>query len=241
MNIAVVEDNRQEMDLLLRLLNEYGEENALDLMISPFSYGEDFIASLDQKDYEVVFLDIFLNKMDGMEAAGLLWEHDPGCLIIFLTSSREHIWQAARIHCFDYIDKKDFSRQRIFEVLTDVRRKLPETNQYLEFLAGNLSVRLPMRKIQHILSDNNYTIFRMEEGSEYRYRIPFRSILELTGQVDYFLNCNRGILLNMNSIIKEETDVYVMKGGQRFPIRRFERAAIKDIYHQYQFKKLEEM
>ncbi len=241
MNIAVVEDNRQEMDLLFGFLNAYGEEYTLDLTISCFTCGEDFISSLNQTDYEVAFLDIFLKKMDGIEAARLLWEHDPACLIIFLTSSREHIWQAATVHCFDYIDKKDFTRQRIFDVLTDVRRRIPETPRYLEFMAGNLSVRLPMGKIQYILSDNNYTMFGMEEGTEYRYRIPFRSIQELTGQVDYFLNCNRGILLNMNSIIKEETDVYVMKSGQRFPIRRFERAAIKDIYHQYQFKRLEEM
>lgn len=241
MNVALVEDNRQELKLLYRFLEEYGEENNLEPAISCFSCGEDFISSLGQKDYDVVFLDIFLENMDGIEAARLLWEYAPGCLIIFLTTSREHIWQAARVHCFDYIDKKDFTRERIFEVLADVRRKLPQKNPYLEFSSGNRSVRLPMHKIQYILSDNNYTLFGMEGGAKHRYRIPFGSIMELTGQVDYFLNCNRGILLNMNGIIKEETDVYVMKGGERFPIRRYERAAIKDMYHQYQFQKLEEM
>ena len=215
MNVALVEDNRQELKLLYRFLEEYGEENNLEPAISCFSCGEDFISSLGQKDYDVVFLDIFLENMDGIEAA--------------------------RVHCFDYIDKKDFTRERIFEVLADVRRKLPQKNPYLEFSSGNRSVRLPMHKIQYILSDNNYTLFGMEGGAKHRYRIPFGSIMELTGQVDYFLNCNRGILLNMNGIIKEETDVYVMKGGERFPIRRYERAAIKDIYHQYQFQKLEEM
>ncbi len=50
---------------------------------------------------------------------------------------------------------------------------------------------------------------------------------------------NRGILLNMNDIAAEETDVYVMKNGQRFPIRRFDRVQIKNAYHQYQFVKLE--
>lgn len=81
----------------------------------------------------------------------------------------------------------------------------------------------------------------MRNGEEYRYRIPFTKVLKLTGDVDYFLNCNRGILLNMNDIVKEETDVYVMKNGQRFPIRKLDRTSIRRVYHDYQFKKLDEM
>lgn len=241
MNIAVVEDNRQEADLLIHFLEQYREKFSCEMTISYYQSGEEFMLSFGQIDFTAAFLDIFLKKTDGMETARRLWEHDPQCQIIFLTSSREHIRQAFHVHCFDYIDKKDFTCQRIFEVMTDLRRKLPTLNQYLEFVSGNRSVRLPMRKIQHVLSDNNYTIFMMEDGTEYRYRIPFGNILELTEQVGYFLNCNRGVLLNMNDIVKEEADVYVMKNGQRFPIRRFDRASIKNIYHQYQFAKLEAM
>lgn len=241
MNIAVVEDSRQEAELLVQFLELYGKRHGCDLTISYFMSGEEFLSSLGKTNYTAAFLDIFLGKMDGMETAGRLWEYNPQCQIIFLTSSREHIRQAFQVHCFDYIDKKDFTCERIFEVMADLRRKLPSVNQYLEFVSGNRSVRFPMNKIQYVLSDNNYTIFMMEDGKEYRYRIPFGNILELMGQEKNFLNCNRGVLLNMNDIVKEESDVYVMKNGQRFPIRRFDRALIKDRYHQYQFARLEEM
>lgn len=241
MNIAVVEDNRQDADQLICFLEQYRRKYSCEMTISYFASGEEFIGTFSQKDFTAVFLDIFMGEIDGMETARRLWEHDPQCQIIFLTSSREHIRQAFAVHCFDYIDKKDFTCQRVFEVLTDLRRKLPPLHQYLEFVSGNRSVRLPMGKIQYVLSDNNYTVFMMEDGTKYRHRIPFGNIVELTGQVNYFLNCNRGVLLNMNDIVKEEPDVYVMKDGQRFPIRRFDRASIKNIYHQYQFIKLEEM
>lgn len=241
MYIAVVEDDKKDIDMLLRSLDQYREKYRCEMTITCFQSGEGFLASLEKEKYTAVFLDIYLGQMDGIETARRLWRYQPHCLIIFLTSSTEHIWQAFKVHCFDYIDKKDFTQKRIFEVLDDLRRKLPTLDQNLEFICGNRSVRIPMRKIQHILSDNNYTLFMMEDGTQYRYRIPFRNVLALTEQADFFLNCNRGILLNMNDIIKEEIDVYVMKNGQRFPIRRFDRGAIKDIYHQYQFKKLEEM
>lgn len=241
MYIAVVEDNRRDADLLLGLLEQYQEECFCGIAISYFQSGEEFLASLEKSDYTAVFLDIYLGRMDGMETAKRLWKLKPHCLTVFLTSSTEHIRQAFGVHCFDYIDKKDFTRKRIFGVMDDLCRRLAILDPNLEFVCGSKSVCIPMGKIQHILSDNNYTVFMMEDGTEYRYRIPFRNIRALTEQTDFFLNCNRGILLNMNDIIKEEMDVYVMKNGQRFPIRRFDRGSIKNIYHQYQFKKLEKM
>ena len=241
MHVAVVEDNRQDADMLLGLLTQYREEYFCEMTVLCFGNGEEFLASLKEEEYEAVFLDIYLGQMDGIETAKQLWKAQPHCLIIFLTGSTEHVWQAFGVHCFDYIDKKDFTQERIFGVVNDICRKLPVLNQNLEFVCGNKSVHIPMAKIQHILSDNNYTVFMMEDGTQYRYRIPFGNVLALTDQAGFFLNCNRGILLNMNDIIKEEPDVYVMKNGQRFPIRRFDRGAIKNIYHQYQFKRLEEM
>lgn len=241
MNIAVVEDNRQERDALVCYLEQYGRKEGCELKISHYSDGEEFLASFGKKDYTAAFLDIFLRRTDGMEAARRLWEYNPQCQIIFLTSSREHLRQAFQVHCFDYIDKKDFTYQRIAEVMSELRRRIPAVNQHLEFVCGNRSVSLPMRKIQHVVSDNNYTIFMMEDGTEYRYRIPFGNILERVEQTEYFLNCNRGILLNMNDIVKEDTDVYVMRSGHRFPIRRLDRVLIKDKYHQYQFTRLEEL
>ena len=139
MNIAVVEDSRREAEELIRFLEQFGKKHGCDLRISYYMNGEDFLASLGKNDYTAVFLDIFLGKMSGMEAAGRLWEYNPQCQIIFLTSSREHIRQAFQVHCFDYIDKKDFTCERIFEVMEDLRRKLPSLNRYLEI--GRASCR----------------------------------------------------------------------------------------------------
>lgn len=241
MNIAVVDDNKLESDMLLRFINQYKEVYSYEIMVVCFSSGEEFLESLSSSVYTAVFLDIYMKEMDGIKTAKYLWEKDPQCLAVFLTVSQEHIWEASRLHCFDYIDKKTLTKERIFHVLSDIRRKNPQLNLHLEFHSGNRQIRLPVNKIQYILSANNYTLFGMTDGQESRYRIPFGSIAQLVSDMDCFLLCNRGILLNMDHIIQEESDVYVVKGGQRFPIRKSGRTFIKDIYHQYQFKKLDAM
>lgn len=241
MNIAVVDDLRSDSDLLIRFLREYEKEYAIAMTISCFSNGEELLASLHRSEYDIVFLDIFMHSMDGIETAGRLWKIDAQCLVVFLTVSKEHIWQAANLHCFDYIDKSDLTKERIYRVLTDLRARLPRLSRTLDFISGSQSVSLPVCRIQHILSDNNYTVFGMTDKTERRCRISFKRISELAGTIPCFLNCNRGILLNMDYIIREESDIYIMQNGQRFPIRRFDRSAIKTIYHNYQFEKLDKM
>lgn len=243
MDIAVVDDDRADADLLIQFLYDYRKQYSFDITVTYFSSGEDFLASVykNEKDYMIIFLDIFMEKIDGLETARRLWERDSHCLTVFLTSSQEYIWQAAQLHFFDYIDKQYLIQERVFKVISDARKKLSLTREYLDFTSGSRQVHLPMEKIQYILSDNNYTIFGMRQGEEYHYRIPFSNVLKLIDGIDYFLNCNRGIVLNMNDILREETDVYIMKNGQRFPIRKLNRTSIRHIYHSYQFKLLDEM
>lgn len=241
MNIAVVDDIKTDSDLLIRLLREYDRQYPCSMTVSCYPGGEEFLSSLHTSHYDAVFLDIFMESLDGMETARRLWEADARCLVIFLTVSREHIWQAAGLHCFDYIDKAELTRERIFRVMTDLCARLPEISRTLDFVSGSRNFSIPVSRIQHILSDNNYTVFGMTDGTEYRCRISFKSICELTRDIACFLNCNRGILLNMDYIQREEADIYVMQDGQRFPIRRLDRPSIKNIYHNYQFEKLDKL
>ena len=241
MNIAIIDDNRTESDLLLRFITQYSKIHSFEITVSRFFSGEGFLSSLSASAYTIAFMDIYMNGSDGIETARHLWEKDPQCLVVFLTVSQEHIWQAANLHCFDYIDKKGLTQERIFRVLSDIRKRLPQLNLCLDFPSGNEQIHLPVNKILYILSAKNYTLFTMEDGQVNRYRIPFGAIAGLTGDMGCFLVCNRGILLNMDHIIQEEADVFMMKNGQRFPIRRSDQASIKHIYHQYQFKKLDIM
>ena len=45
----------------------------------------------------------------------------------------------------------------------------------------------------------------------------------------------------MDHIASELSDSFEMKGGQRLPIRKRDRAGILDLYHDYLFSKLDEM
>ena len=240
MNIAIVEDRDPDADRLTTFLNRYQEHHSLKLNISRYSSGEALLASPCEK-YHLVFMDLYLEQTDGVETARRLTGRNAEALVIFLTTSREDIWRAVQMHaCFDYIEKKALDYARLEETLDTARKKLRHQPKMLEFYSGKQKVRLPLSKIQYLVSHDKYTFFTLANGQETRYRVTFSSLCALLEEESRFLLCNRGILLNMDFIRQADRDVFVMTNGQSFPVRRRNHAEIMRRFHDHQFKKLNE-
>ena len=143
MNIALVEDCDLDADILVSFLAKYQKLHSLDLKLARYDCGEDFLASSFEK-YHLVFMDIYMEQIDGIEAARQILERNADCLIVFFTASREDIWRAVQVHaCFDYIEKTALDYSRIEEILDAAHKKFRLQAKVLEFYNGKQKVRLP--------------------------------------------------------------------------------------------------
>ena len=203
-----------------------------------YDSGEDFIKAYTPGRFDIIFMDIFMKGIDGIETIRQIRQVDRQVLVVFLTTSREYIFEAAPLHIFDYVSKP-CSFERMSCVLSEARQTLPEQNKTLNFLCGRQNVCLKLQEIMYIESDNNYTVF-MTRGGRFRYRISFSSAAELLTD-ERFLNCTRGVMLNMDYIHDHYNDIFEMTDGKKFPIRRNGRKEIIGQYEQYQFSKLEKI
>ena len=71
------------------------------------------------------------------------------------------------------------------------------------------------------------------------FRLPFYSVTDHLDDTR-FLQCNRGIMLNMDYIKTMESDYFEMTDSKCFPIKTKGRKQIREQYIKYQFLKLEE-
>ncbi|MDD6662655.1 MAG: response regulator [Lachnospiraceae bacterium] len=69
-------------------MREWGEKRRCELECSEFTDGEDFLKSGGA--YQALFLDIYMKKMNGIDAARVLRKYDRNCKIIFMTISEDH-------------------------------------------------------------------------------------------------------------------------------------------------------
>ena len=73
--------------------------------IEKFTNEHIFLNSMQNKAYDLVFLDIYMKHMNGIQLACEVIKKDPKCQIIFITTSEEHAVAAYRVHALDYLVK----------------------------------------------------------------------------------------------------------------------------------------
>ena len=91
--IAVCDDLAEDRENITRLLSEYTDKNNLYVKIEEFSSGEAFLSS-DTSVYSLVFMDIFMSGMNGMETAKKLISRNSRVQIVFGSTSTEFAAEA---------------------------------------------------------------------------------------------------------------------------------------------------
>ena len=237
MNLAIVDDSEIEQEIIINTLHAYETERNTPLSISSFHDGVSFLDAYNPGDFDLIFMDIYLKEESGIDIVRNIRQIDSKVLIVFLTTSAEHIFEAAPFHFFDYI-LKPFEYTQIFHVLDEAFHILPESEPELSFEYRSYDIHFPLSKIQYIYSNNHEVIIHTSGGSQ-SFRLPFYSVTDHLNDAR-FLQCNRGIMLNMDYIKTMESDYFEMNDSKCFPIKTKGRKQIREQYIKYQFMKLEE-
>lgn len=209
--IAIVEDQTPDAQRLEELL----QQQLPEAECTWFTCGDDFLrAAAEPGLYAVVFLDICMAGTNGIETARRLRQADPEVLIVFVTSSPEYVWDAFPVHPFDYLLK-------------------PYQEEKFEHLAAEL--RRALRKVLYAIARNHYVLITTEEG-EYRAMCSFAQIEEKLTARENFMSCNRGVIINMDKVLRFGEDCIEILDGTRLPVRQKDKCALLARFTQYQFR-----
>lgn len=235
MKIALVDDEQIYLDEMARLCREFGEENRLEIEIAKYSDGESFLRSNDE--YSVVFMDIYMSGMSGVMTAQKLRKRDSGCILIFLTSSTEHMPEAFSCHAFEYI-VKPLSSQRVKDVLNDAIKNIPMPSKFVELYSDRKTVRIVYGDIVSAMTDAHYLDVELTDGTSIRCRMTMGQLIERTNGDGRFILVNKGIIVNADYITDFENNCCILENGARFPIRVRDRLKIEQAVRDYNFDKI---
>lgn len=116
LRIAVCDDLAEERARLLAMLREYCAAAGLSAAYVEYDSGEALLQARTPGAFSLVFMDIYMEQMSGLETARLLKATDPDCEIVFTTSSREHGADAFDVEAFHYL-VKPYSKEKLFSVM----------------------------------------------------------------------------------------------------------------------------
>ncbi len=219
MNIAIVDDRPEERETLKAFLTEYSVMNRLDFSLYEFPDGESFLSEYVPFTYTVVFLDIYMGGMTGVETAEKLRKTDTDTPVIFLTTSKEHMGNAFSIHAFDYITKPAV-REKLFKCMDDLlKTKTVLYSETFHFSQDRTDHSLPFPDIVSVnTAEKNYLNLTDRQGNTFHIRMTFAAICKTLETDSRFLSINRGILVNMDFIIRFEKGCCLLKNGGKYPV-----------------------
>ena len=232
---AIVEDQKPDAERLEQLLKKaFGEE---EILCRRFVCGDDFLKEFPGEGYQVVFLDICMEGTNGIETARQLRAADPELLIVFVTSSPEYVWDAFPVHPFDYL-LKPYKEEKIRQLTAELRRVLCRQEPELEVRIARQTVQLPLNKILYAESQNHFVRIVTDDG-ECRAAATFAQVEQQLKTQENFLVCNRGLLLNMDKVLRFEGDCIEMLDGARLPVRLKDKNSLFAQFTQYQFRHMQ--
>lgn len=105
LKIMILEDEKAQTDRLLQFLSNYHDEHEeFEYIAEAYSRG---IAFLDayKCDADLIFLDIRIPDLAGMDVAKKIREVDQNVMIIFVTNLTQYAIEGYSVEAFDYILK----------------------------------------------------------------------------------------------------------------------------------------
>ena len=240
MTIAVIDDSTDVLSAMKELITEYSSVNNVDLSVELFTSPIPFLEGYKPYRYPLVFLDIFMDEMTGIEAASKLRSLDKGTVIVFLTSSDEFRPEAFRFHAFDYI-MKPVERSRVFGMLDDFFHIQHDSDiNVFNFYSGKIQYSLPVSDIITIQTSGHYLDILDLNGNSYRTRMSFSEAMNALSSSGCFLQLLRGVSANMDHISGFSDHTCIMSDGKRLPVNIRQSRELETVWKNYKFTKIRE-
>lgn len=230
MLIALCDDDSEALGLLRELIRSFFQRQELHSVIDSFSCGEDFLAS--SKDYDIIFMDIYLGETEGTEIIEKLCPSQKR-QVVFTTVSTDHAVRAFGLNAAHYL-VKPLTMQSVSEALKRCLARLGTA------ACGNLSVKtchgtvlIPVDQIIYIEVFQKICIIHTQK-KEFQTYSTLDSLTE-TLDSDSFLRVQRSFLVNMRYIESFLYDRITLQTGFTIMLSRNKRAELKKRYQQYLF------
>lgn len=232
--IAICDDLKAEQIQLANYIRAYCAEQSLEVGIKLYSSGEELLDSFRSGMFHILFLDIYMDGLDGVQTARKIRETDQTCAIIFATTSEEHGLVSYEVQASDYL-VKPIRAEEVASAMDWCVEQIRSTYRILTVTCESGTVSLPLRDIQYIEIQGHTAMLHTAD----RVLVTRRGLDELEQEIRHpdFLRCHRSFLVNMNHIHWLDKNAFRLYSGTSVPIGSTMTAKVKDQFMSWFFVK----
>ena len=209
-DIAICDDEKIVKERIISLIEKQHEDGQIDGITS----GEELLAA--GKHFDMIFLDIQMEGMSGIETARAIREYDRKAVIVFVTAMKEYVFEAFDVAAFHYllkpIEEKKFTE--VFESAVEEIQERKSTQDTPTLFIRTKTRNLTLKHSEIIFIENRAKKVEIHTTKDV---IEVYAVMnELESELgSSFYRCHRGYLVNMAHIAEYSNDMIDMSNGER--------------------------
>ena len=227
--IAIVEDEKEQADHLESCIRRYSEEHGTGTQVTVYS---NVITFLEQykASFDIVYMDIMMPMMNGMDASHLLREKDDKVMLIFVTSMRQYAVKGYDVAASDFI-VKPFSYPEFSLKFTRALSKLPQSkNDDIILRTDGGFVRLSADRIRYVEVRGHHCVYHTDSNTYQQYQTM--KAVEDALPKEFFARCNNYLLVNL-AFVEKIDGLTARVAGEELPISHPRKKSFTDAFAQY--------
>lgn len=216
--IGICDDMPQFSEQLRELIGRW-ENRPEGLSVQTFSDADALIGAHSAAPFDIIFLDVVMPLLGGIEAAGEIRQQDKSVRIVFLTGSAEFAIDSYRVKASNYLLKPPDPKQ-LYCCLDELSEEILRNAKAIPIRSRHGVHRVELSRIEYVEASNKDVIFSLSDGRTIVSPDPlyfFESKLLLG---DGFFRCNRSYIVNIHRIDTYTPKEIRMRSGCRVPISR---------------------
>lgn len=205
--IAIVEDENEMSSDLKKHIEMFFNQHDKKIVIDIFDNAMKFLDKYKSK-YDLVFMDINLPYMDGIEASEKLRKKDPTVIIVFVTSLAQYAIEGYKVHAFDYV-LKPVNYYNFVLTLERILPHLKDNDKSIVIYTNKTSFKkILIERIKYIEIINHKLVFHTLDG-DYETHGALNDYVDMLKD-DYFELCNRCYLINLKMVSQVTPDSVII-------------------------------
>lgn len=236
MQIAIVDDNAKDCELLKEYIEQYFKDKGLEVGVEYFINSESFLAKSNQ--FSLLFLDIYMGEENGMDTAKQLRQLNYEGEIMFVTSSKDFAIEGYQVKAAGYL-VKPFTYDTFVEMMDLCGPNCHNKKDYIEIKEGRIMVKIRLCDILYSDYFNHYIQIHTKRHL-YRTYLSFPEFSKMMAPYANFLTCYRNLIVNLDYVKALETKDFVLQDDTHIPITKAKRQEVRQAYADYLFEKLSE-
>ena len=230
LRIAICDDEKHICDYIEKRTRNYLAKADEEAQIAVFSDGTPLLESCRKKPdcFDLIFLDIKMKTVNGVDCAKLLRDSGVEALIVFVTSSAEYVFSGYEVRAFRYILKTDLENafDRIFG---ECIKELLASDEGFYTVKTAASVKnVPLGDILYFESNKRVLVLYTKTDEYSFYGKLDEAERELEGKD--FIRTHQSYLVNAKRIKSVQKDFVELEGGEVLPVSKSRSSSVKKAY-----------